>query len=178
MVFVVFAILFMFGGWFLTGSTNTREDLQVRNYISFALTTTSWLILPVALLMSCWGVPEDIKARSIHTVVTKPARRWKLSLEEILGYVFVGSVVLILMGFVGNVWVHRQVSEKGRDIFSAGFHYMEECHSSTDKARLVKVVMLEMSGTIVGILREQPNQQPCGNLMKSHLNSSLMENEN
>ncbi len=110
-VFIVFAVLFMFGGWFLTGSTGARGDLEVKNFISFALTTTSWLILPVSLLMSCWGIPEDIKARSIHTVVTKPARRLEIVIGRILGYVVVGTGVLIIMGFAGNIWVHRQVQK-------------------------------------------------------------------
>jgi hypothetical protein len=116
MVFVVFAVLFMFGGWFLTGSTGSRDDLEVKNFISFALTTTSWLILPVSLLMSCWGVPEDIKARSIHTIVTKPARRLEIVIGRIVGYVIVGTGVLIIMGIAGNIWVHRQVqaSEKAQ----------------------------------------------------------------
>lgn len=114
MVFVVFAILFMFGGWFLTGQSDIREDLLIRNYISFALTTISWLILPVAILMACWGVPEDIKAKSIHTIVTKPARRLEIVVGRILGYVSVGTVVLVLMGIVGNIWIHRQVTQEGQ----------------------------------------------------------------
>ena len=74
LVFVVFAALFMFAGWFLTGAT-ARPDMQVKVYVSFVLTAIGWLLLPVALLLACWVLPEDIKARSLHTVVTKPARR-------------------------------------------------------------------------------------------------------
>ena len=72
LVFVVFAVLLMFAGWFLTDSNN-RADLQVHVHITFMLTTISWLILPVAMFLSCWGIPEDIRIRSLHTVVTKPA---------------------------------------------------------------------------------------------------------
>lgn len=113
-VFVIFAVLFMFGGWFLTGTSDIRDDLQVKNYISFTLTTISWLVLPVALLMSCWGIPEDIKVRSLHTVVTKPARRLEIVIGRILGYSLVGTVVLVLMGVIGNIWIHRQVTENAQ----------------------------------------------------------------
>ena len=76
-VFAVFAVLFLFAGWFLTDAT-ADPDLQVKSYVSFVLRTISWLILPVAVLLACWGLPEDIKARSLHTVVTKPVRRHEI----------------------------------------------------------------------------------------------------
>src|SRR5579871_3680836 len=62
-VFAVFIVLFLFAGWFLSDVTADAE-LQVKNYVSFVLRAMSWLILPVALLLACWGLPEDIKARS------------------------------------------------------------------------------------------------------------------
>jgi len=41
-------------------NSDLRADLQVKNAVSFALTTISWLAIPVVLLLSCWGIPEDI----------------------------------------------------------------------------------------------------------------------
>ncbi|MEZ6123824.1 MAG: ABC transporter permease [Planctomycetaceae bacterium] len=108
LVFVVFAVLLMFGGWFLTNS-NSREDLQVSVHITFMLTTISWLILPVAMFLSCWGLPEDIRIRSIHTVVTKPARRAEIVIGRMLGFSSMIIAILLLMGFVGYVWIERQV---------------------------------------------------------------------
>lgn len=113
MVFVVFAALFMFAGWFLTGAS-ARADMQVKVYVSFVLTAISWLILPVALLLACWGLPEDIKARSLHTVVTKPARRNEVVLGRVVGFVLVCSLVLGVMAAVGYVWVDRQVTGAAR----------------------------------------------------------------
>jgi hypothetical protein len=109
-VFAVFAVLFLFAGWFLSDVT-ADADLQVKNYVSFVLRTISWLILPVALLLACWGLPEDIRARSLHTVVTKPVRRHEIVLGRILGYTAIGGVVLALMGSVGFVWIIRQLPE-------------------------------------------------------------------
>ncbi|MFN0051846.1 MAG: ABC transporter permease [Planctomycetales bacterium] len=112
MVFAVFAILFMFAGWFMSDVT-ADPSLQVKAYISFVLRAISWLILPVVLLLSCWGLPEDIRARSLHTVVTKPVRRHEIVLGRILGYSLIGGLVLAVMGFVGYVWIVRQL--RGND---------------------------------------------------------------
>ena len=110
LVFVVFAVLLMFAGWFLTDS-NDRADLQINVHITFMLTTISWLILPVVMFLSCWGIPEDIRIRSLHTVVTKPVRRIEVVLGRILGFTIMSSVILLLMGTVGYVWIQRQAPE-------------------------------------------------------------------
>ncbi|MCA9113468.1 MAG: ABC transporter permease [Planctomycetaceae bacterium] len=107
LIFVVFALLFMFGGWFLSG-TGERPDEQARVYISFVLRVIGWLTLPVVLLLSCWGIPEDIRARSLHTVVTKPARRNEIFLGRFLGFSAVGSIIVVIMGVVGYFWIVRQ----------------------------------------------------------------------
>ena len=109
LVFVVFAIMLMFGGWFLTNS-NDRQDLQVSVHITFMLTTISWLILPVVMFLSCWGLPEEIRIRSLHTVVTKPVRRVEVVMGRILGFSTLATVILLLMGVVGYIWIQRQVS--------------------------------------------------------------------
>ena len=49
-VFAVFAFLMMFAGWFL--DSELRTDMQVKNAVSFALTTVLWLVIPVLLLLS------------------------------------------------------------------------------------------------------------------------------
>jgi hypothetical protein len=117
-VFAVFAVLFLFAGWFLSDVT-ADADLQVKNYVSFVLRTISWLILPVALLLSCWGLPEDIKARSLHTVVTKPVRRHEIVLGRIFGFAAIGGLVLGIMSAVGYVWINRQLPESMRSQLTA-----------------------------------------------------------
>lgn len=112
-VLVVFGLLFLFAGWFLTNS-NTDAHLQVKVHVSFVLTTIFFLILPVALLLACWGLPDDIKARSLHTVVTKPVRRHEIVLGRILGYCTVGGMVLVVMGVVGYLWIVRQLPSNAR----------------------------------------------------------------
>src|SRR6185369_2511226 len=117
LVFVVFAVLFLFAGWFLS-DTKSDMSLQVKVYVSFVLRAISWLILPVVLLLSCWGVPEDIRLRSLHTVVTKPVRRHEIVLGRILGYCAIGGLVLVVMGIVGYIWIERQIPDPGQMHFS------------------------------------------------------------
>jgi hypothetical protein len=113
-VLLVFAVLFLFAGWFMSGTT-VDPELQVKNYVSFVLRAISWLIMPVVLLLACWGLPDDIRLRSLHTVVTKPVRRHEIVLGRILGYCAIGAGVLALMGVVGYVWIQRQLDPAMRD---------------------------------------------------------------
>lgn len=117
LVFVVFAILFMFGAWFLPDS-NTRTQLQMKVYVSFVLTAISWLLVPVMLLLACWGLPEDIRLKSLHTVVTKPARRFEIVLGRIIGYSSVGLLLLGLMSVVGYVWLAQSMDPGNKLAFN------------------------------------------------------------
>ncbi len=108
-VFLVFAFLMMFAGWFL--ESDLRADLQVKNAVSIALTVVSWLTVPVLLLLSCWGIPEDIRVRSMHTVVTKPVRRNEIVMGRILGFASIAAGVVAAMGVIGYVWIRRQVPD-------------------------------------------------------------------
>lgn len=116
-VFVVFCILFMFAGWFLARGGD-RPQLQVKAYISFVLTSITWLLLVVMLLLSCRGIPEDIRLRSLHTVVTKPTRRIEIVLGRILGFTGIGLLVLAVMGVTGYVWINRQLTDDQKGILT------------------------------------------------------------
>ncbi|MCA9012283.1 MAG: hypothetical protein KDB01_21175 [Planctomycetaceae bacterium] len=114
LVFAVFAVLLMFAGWFLTNS-NERAELQVGIHIAFILQTISWLLLPVVFFLSCWALPEDIRIRSLHTVVTKPARRIEIVLGRIFGMWIVTFIVLVSMGIIGYVWIVRQLPPEAKN---------------------------------------------------------------
>ena len=108
LVFVVFAILFMFAGWFLSAN-NARAALQVEVHVAFVLKTISLLSIVVMVILACWGLPADIKARSVHTVVTKPVRRHEVYLGRIIGLSLIGTLVVATMGAVGYFWIVRQI---------------------------------------------------------------------
>ena len=108
LVFVVFALLFMFGSWFLSES-GERPELQAAVHITFVLKAIAFLTIPVVLLLACWGLPQDIKQRSLHTVVTKPARRSEVVMGRILGFSAIGTFILVVMAGAGYSWIKRQV---------------------------------------------------------------------
>ena len=108
-VFVVFALLFMFAGWFIGEDPSKITSDQVKVYISFVLRTISWLTLPMILVLSSFGIPEEIRLRSIHTVVTKPASRLEIVLGRIIGFSAIGTLILVVMSVVGWIWIIRQI---------------------------------------------------------------------
>ena len=113
-MFVVFALLFMFAGWFM-GDTKEITNDQVKVYVSFVLRAISWLTLPVILVLCSFGIPEDIRLRSLHTVVTKPARRLEIVLGRVIGFSLIGTVVLLVMSSVGYIWIVRQIPRSAKE---------------------------------------------------------------
>jgi len=106
--FVVFAVLLLYAGWFLDVNSTSPAKL----YLSFVMTTTTYLVLMLALLLSTLSLPADIKNRTIYTIVTKPVRSAEIVLGRILGFSVVGTVLLALMGAIGYGFVVRNLSHQ------------------------------------------------------------------
>lgn len=104
----LFLVLFMFGGWFLADSDAEKPALP---YITFVMSAMYFLLSLMAILISCWGLPADIKAKSLHTVVTKPVRRSEIVLGRIIGYSSVVLSVMVVTAVFGYVWIQRQVPD-------------------------------------------------------------------
>jgi hypothetical protein len=107
----LFLILFMFAGWFLSDSDAEKPALP---YITFVLSAMYFLLSLMAILISCWGLPADIKAKSLHTVVTKPVRRSEIVIGRIFGYSAVVLLVLAVTSVFGFVWIQRQVPDMAK----------------------------------------------------------------
>ena len=101
--FAVFAVVLLFAGWFL----DTESDHPARLYLSFMLTATQFMILVLAILLSTFSLPADIKSKTIYTVVTKPVRSSEIVLGRIFGVILVNTAILVLMGAVSYVFVVR-----------------------------------------------------------------------
>ncbi|MBX3412348.1 MAG: ABC transporter permease [Pirellulales bacterium] len=101
--FVVFITILLFAGWYL--DTNSPEPARL--YLSFVLTTTSYLVLLLALFLSVFSLPQDMTRRTIYTIVTKPVRSSEIVLGRILGFTAVGTLLLIATGAVSYVFVIR-----------------------------------------------------------------------
>jgi hypothetical protein len=116
LIFVVFGLLFMFAGWFMGGDSTQITKDTVKVYISFVLRAISWLTLPLMFILSSFGIPEDIRVRSLHTVVTKPARRLEIVLGRVFGFSLIGTVILGVMSVVGWVWIVRMIPAGASDM--------------------------------------------------------------
>ncbi len=102
-VFVVFILALGFAGWFL----DRNSDHPARLYLSFVLTATNYLVLLLAIFLSAFSLPNDIKNRTIYTVVTKPVRAWEIVLGRILGFCAIGTLLLAVMCLASYLFVQR-----------------------------------------------------------------------
>lgn len=101
--FAVFVVILLFAGWFLNPGKTDPAQL----YLSFVLSSTSYLILFMALVLSAFSLPGDIQNKTIFTIVTKPVRPTEVVLGRVLGFTAVGTGLLLLMGVVSYVFVVR-----------------------------------------------------------------------
>lgn len=116
-VFALFLIMLLFAGWFL----DPTADHPGKLYLSFVLTSTNFLITMLAVFLSTFSLPNDVKNRTIYTVVTKPVRSWEIVLGRILGFVTIGTVLLVTMGIFSFFFVvrgleHQHAGEPLQDV--------------------------------------------------------------
>lgn len=104
-VVALFMVGLLFAGWFL----DHKSDDPARLYISFVLTSTNYLMLAMALFISCFSLPSDIKSRTIYTIVTKPVRATEIVLGRIAGFTAVGTLMLVPMAIASYLFVERGI---------------------------------------------------------------------
>jgi ABC-type transport system involved in multi-copper enzyme maturation permease subunit len=102
-VFVVFVVILLFAGWYL----DTDSDNPARLYITFVLNATNYLMLMLGFVLATFSLPNDIKNRTMYTIVTKPVRTGEIVLGRFFGFAFVGTVLMLLMAGVSYVFVTR-----------------------------------------------------------------------
>ena len=102
----VFIVILAFAIWFLDARTPDPAKL----YLSFVLTATTWLVLIMMVFLSAFSLPNDIKNHTIYTIVTKPVRPSEIVLGRILGFVAVGTALLVIMGLFSYVFVVRALN--------------------------------------------------------------------
>ena len=106
--FAVFIVVLLFAGWYL----DVKSDNPGRLYLSFVLTSSNYLVLILALFLSTFSLPADIKNRTIYTIVTKPVRGTEIILGRIIGFMTVGTAILVAMCLVSYVFVVRGLSHE------------------------------------------------------------------
>ncbi|HEY1064790.1 MAG TPA: hypothetical protein VGE52_01715 [Pirellulales bacterium] len=106
----VFAVLLLMAGLFLDAS-GERAD---RMYLAFVLTATAYLMLFLAMVLSTFSIPTDIKDRTIFTIVSKPVRRNEVFLGRLFGFTATGTVLLAIMGVLSYGFVVRGLQHEHR----------------------------------------------------------------
>ncbi len=101
--FVIFFSALLFGGWFM----NSGSDHPDRVYVNFVLWGTQLLVLMVGMLISAFSLPDDIKNKTIYTIVTKPVRATEIVLGRVVGFGVLGTLLLTAMGLVSFFFVWR-----------------------------------------------------------------------
>ena len=102
-IFVLFVALLLFAGWFL----DVENDHPARLYLGFVLSASTYLLLALAMFLSAFSLPNDIKNRTIYTITTKPVRAHEIFLGRVFGFAAVGTLLLVLMASVSYGFVVR-----------------------------------------------------------------------
>ncbi len=100
-VFALFALAHLFGGWFLDAGSDHPE----RTYLGFVLGGTQFLVLFLGLLISTASLPQDIQNKTIYTVVTKPIRAGEIIMGRVVGFMLIGTVMIGLMAIISYFFV-------------------------------------------------------------------------
>lgn len=106
--FGIFAATLLFGGWFMNSGSEHPDQI----YVNFVLWGTQLLVLLMGMLISAFSLPEDIKNKTIYTVVTKPVRATEIVIGRIVGFGLLGTALLALMGVISFFFVWRGLSHE------------------------------------------------------------------
>jgi len=104
-ILVVFLLVLLFASWFI--GTNYQDPARL--YLDFVLTASTYLVVLMALFLSAFSLPTDVKNKTIHTIVTKPVRAGDILLGRILGFTLLGTVLLAIMGAASYLFVVRSL---------------------------------------------------------------------
>jgi hypothetical protein len=110
-VFVLFFIPFLFAGWYL----DKTPEAVLLNLCGFVNTAMTYILMPLVIFMASMSLPNEIQARIVQTVVTKPVRRSEIVLGRSLGYIGVFTLVLAGMGAVSLGYIYSQLDEQQRE---------------------------------------------------------------
>ncbi|MDO4583222.1 MAG: hypothetical protein Q4D62_03865 [Planctomycetia bacterium] len=146
--FIVFILIVLFAGMFL--DPTSRHPAQL--YIRFIFSATNYLTLLLVLLLTAFSLPGDIQRKTIHTIVTKPVKISEIVLGRVLGFVLMGTILLVAMGVV-----------------SYGFVVRSQTHTHT--------LLLEDLQTIPGNYEEgvQPAKEGKTSLSREHRHDVFLE---
>jgi ABC-type transport system involved in multi-copper enzyme maturation permease subunit len=109
--FVVILAVFLFASWFIR---TDKPEHQWRVYVQLVFLVMTMLLLITSSVIACFSLPTDIKQQTIHTVITKPVRRFELVLGRILGFTLLMTLVLFVMSQLSLLYVFRGIDESAK----------------------------------------------------------------
>jgi hypothetical protein len=104
-VFAALLLIVLFASWFIPA----KPEDQVRNYVTVVFVAKALLLLLAAGLLASFGIPDDMRQQTIHTVLTKPVQRFEIFLGRFVGYMLLMSLVLGVVSALGLVYVLRNI---------------------------------------------------------------------
>ncbi|MEE2825007.1 MAG: hypothetical protein VYE64_00110 [Planctomycetota bacterium] len=125
--FGIFAAALLFGGWFMNAGSDNPDQI----YVNFVLWGTQLLVLLMGMLISAFSLPEDIKNKTIYTIVTKPVRSTEIVIGRILGFAILTTSLLALMALISFAFVWRGLSHNHRMVDSAAVSNFYEIDPET-----------------------------------------------
>ena len=101
-VAVVFIILLLVLlpvlGLTATGDETLKGRLQT--FVGYGLSLTSLLLCLLTIIVSIYTITGDIKYKQIHSVITKPIRRYQLLLGKMLGVLILDATLLLVFSAI------------------------------------------------------------------------------
>jgi ABC-type transport system involved in multi-copper enzyme maturation permease subunit len=106
-VFLALLLVVLFGSWFI----KDKPENQVRTYVQVVFLAMGLVMLFLAALISGFGIPDDIRHQTIHTVLTKPVHRFEIFLGRFIGYTVLMTAALIVVSGLGLLYVLRNINQ-------------------------------------------------------------------
>jgi ABC-type transport system involved in multi-copper enzyme maturation permease subunit len=110
-VFLALLLVVLFASWFIP---NKPED-QVRTYVTVVSVAMAVVMLFLAALIAGFGIPDDIRSQTIHTVLTKPVQRFEIFLGRFLGYTGLMTAALVVVNALALLYVLRNINEEAKE---------------------------------------------------------------
>jgi ABC-type transport system involved in multi-copper enzyme maturation permease subunit len=142
---LIFLVVYGLGYHFITVEIENQMDQmrqvelnQVRNFLLLAgIYVVNFLAAAMTVLTSVDTLSGEIASGTIHTLVSKPIRRWEIVLGKFLGFACMITLYLVLMG--GGVM---------------GFIYLRSGYSAPNPLQAMALIwlndMLLLSVTLLG----------------------------
>lgn len=102
---LIFLIVYGIGYYYVMGEARSDSEMnrvvlnQLRNFLMMAgLYVVNFLTVMMTVLTSVDTLSGEIASGTIHTLVSKPVRRWEVVIGKWLGFAGMVSLYLLLMG--------------------------------------------------------------------------------